>query len=257
MYNFRSPHYRYLSTAYIVFTLFSHHPLKIRISKSVFWLRPSLLNTSSFPLITRPLSHYLLSSHPQPYPTLAALHKMSTPGLGVNLRVAVKKDGSKLLDGSLANQTAVVNVPFDPVEDHDCVGLELFGTWCQPCIRFIPTLMKLSLTYKNIKILQIAQESPDKLKQFFKGVKVPYPVSAVTPEFWEELSNIIQLRGIPHFVLIRDGVIIFSGHPMEPTLEPLLKKVNAELEQIKKDKKAAQEAAPAAAVEVVVEASAE
>ena len=98
--------------------------------------------------------------------------------------------------------------------------------------------MQHAIKYKNIRILQISPESADKLKTFYKGVKALFSVSAVTQDLWEDISNVVNLRGIPHIILLRNGIPVFSGHPMEPELEPMMKKINAEIEEAKKAKAA-------------------
>lgn len=162
-------------------------------------------------------------------PTGMSQSGLQAQGVGKSLRDQTK------VDFDVKHQTAIVNTPFNPINE-ECAIIELFGTFCGPCIRLIPTLMQHALKYKNIPILQISAEDLPKLKKFYTGVKTPYSVSKVTPELWEDFSNFFNVRGIPHLVLLRKGVVMFSGHPMDPALEPLMKKLNQEVEEEKKAK---------------------
>ena len=150
-------------------------------------------------------------------------------GIGKSLR------DNKKISFDVSVQTPIANKPFDPIAS-ECAIIEAFSTWCGPCIRLIPVLMKHALHYKNIPILQISPEEPEKLKKFFGGVKVPNSVSAIPRELWDSFSDWFSIQGIPHLVVLHKGVAVFSGHPMDPELEPLLKKLNAQLEAEKKEK---------------------
>jgi len=156
---------------------------------------------------------------------------MSTPaGVGKNLR------GHAVVSLSVENQIKVVGELFDPVEE-PCAIVEVFGTWCPPCRAYIPTLMKHTLEFKNIKFLQVSNDDPKKLQDFYKGVKVPFVVSHLPAQVYEDFSNFFSIRGIPHVVILRNGVAAYSGHPMTEEFEKMLKKFNTEIENEKKEAK--------------------
>ena len=75
-----------------------------------------------------------------------------------------------------------------PVELNDYAGekltvLDFWATWCGPCIRSIPELIKISADYeeKGVAIVGINEDGPrnlSKVKPFVKSRRIPYPVLA-------------------------------------------------------------------------------
>lgn len=91
------------------------------------------------------------------------------------------------------------------------VYIDIWGTWCIPCVREIPALKKLEAAFRNedIHFVSISiNDEKEKLKQFIKendlkGIQLFAKNS--NAEFFDK----IQLQGVPRFILIdREGKII-------------------------------------------------
>ena len=65
----------------------------------------------------------------------------------------------KLIDGKTLDRKSIKN---------NLIVLNLWGTWCKPCLDEIPELNKLSLEFKNdqVKFLALATDKTVKLNKF-------------------------------------------------------------------------------------------
>jgi len=104
------------------------------------------------------------------------------------------------------------------------VVLDFWGAWCDPCKRSLPHLDELTETYEDQGLIAVLvstdaveQDTIDYLAQngFTRFVSIWEPGAKYTPiaTLYGVLSG--GDVGIPHtFVLDRQGVIRFAGHPM-------------------------------------------
>ena len=100
------------------------------------------------------------------------------------------------------------------------VFVDVFATWCPPCVRAIPTFRDLQLRYRNagLVILGIAFEHGDNangrrsyLEGFARQNSINYPVlDGGTPDqLGTALPGIGNFRGFPVEILIgRDGTVL-------------------------------------------------
>ena len=100
------------------------------------------------------------------------------------------------------------------------VFVDIFATWCPPCVRAIPTFSDLQMRYRNdgLVILGIAFEHGDNangrrsyLRGFAGQNAINYPVlDGGTPEqFSTALPGVGNVRGFPIEILIgRDGAVL-------------------------------------------------
>jgi thiol-disulfide isomerase/thioredoxin len=105
--------------------------------------------------------------------------------------------------------------------------LEFWATWCGPCIASIPHLNELWEQFKDNGVIVIGQDvwdSDEAVTPFVKkmGGKMTYrvalddkthdPDGLMSSIWWKRKIN---NHGIPHaFVINKDGVIAWIGHPM-------------------------------------------
>jgi thiol-disulfide isomerase/thioredoxin len=98
------------------------------------------------------------------------------------------------------------------------VVLEFWATWCPPCRQSIPHLSKLQAKYKDkVVVIGVSGEDKPVVEKFFKAQKdMKYRV-AVDDE--DKTAGIYMtgfgVNGIPHAFIIKEGKIIWHGHPME------------------------------------------
>ncbi len=139
---------------------------------------------------------------------------------------AVAKVGSPdftlaALDGSLVTLSSLKGKP---------VVIDFWGTWCGPCRKAVPELVKLydQFSPKGVTFLGIALNDPrDSLVKFQKDNSVPYPILLGT----NDVAKAYQVTGIPMTVLLdKEGQIVYHGVGFEPdsglkALERALNKV--------------------------------
>jgi thiol-disulfide isomerase/thioredoxin len=126
----------------------------------------------------------------------------------------------------------------EPIQSLDEKGkvymLELWATWCGPCIQIIPHIDAWHKKYqdKGLEIigLNIFEDNLDTVKAFVKaqGEQMNYRVAfsgGRGSAFEKNWLIPAGIQSIPHALLIKDGKIIFKNHPGmldEATLESML-----------------------------------
>ncbi|HRZ13691.1 MAG TPA: TlpA disulfide reductase family protein [Kiritimatiellia bacterium] len=105
--------------------------------------------------------------------------------------------------------------------------IEFWATWCPPCRKSIPHLNELQAKWKDQKvvIVGISDEPEETVRPFAEKMKMSYHVAIDTNRATVDVY-MKDVSGIPHaFVVNRDGVVVWSGHPMsglEETVDQLL-----------------------------------
>lgn len=109
---------------------------------------------------------------------------------------------------------------------------EFWATWCGPCLQAMPHMESLHQSIKDRKDIMIVgvnvmdQTPSDRLMGFLKSKKLTpsYAMAAddgrngpVSKHWLEPL----KINGIPHALAVRDGVLLWRGHPAELNLETL------------------------------------
>ena len=105
--------------------------------------------------------------------------------------------------------------------------LECWATWCGPCKGLIPHLDKLHDTYGEraleIIAMNVFEDDKQQVLQFVKemGEGMSYSVAYVGKDgaFEKDWLKAAGVVSIPHAFLVRNGDLIFSGHPTELTDE--------------------------------------
>lgn len=91
------------------------------------------------------------------------------------------------------------------------VIVNFWATWCPPCVKEMPALMKLREAYKarNFEIIGIALDTRDAVNAFIDPLGIDYPVLLAEQEgigLSQEYGN--QLGALPYSVIIdRQGLI--------------------------------------------------
>jgi thiol-disulfide isomerase/thioredoxin len=98
------------------------------------------------------------------------------------------------------------------------VLVDLWATWCGPCVAAMPELVALQEKYKdkNFEIigLDIDEETPEQIKAFAQTKNLNYPLGYADDKLEYEFYKVTRLQAIPQSILInRNGkmVGIFPG----------------------------------------------
>ena len=98
--------------------------------------------------------------------------------------------------------------------------IELWGTWCAPCIKNIPKLTAIQAKYANkgLRVIGYSWEDPDKVKKFMEkmGEQMKYILVNDRDEiFLKEVAEKREMvESFPYtFVIDGIGKLIWSGNP--------------------------------------------
>jgi len=148
----------------------------------------------------------------------------------------------------------------DAVKSFDEKGkvymLELWATWCGPCVAIIPHVNDLHKKYTDKGLVVVGMNVwEDKIElptNFLKkqGDAMSYRVAYSDGTKGDFATNWLKpagVKGIPHAFLIKDGIILYSGHPgqlEDSSIEAMLAgKYDAAAEATKQEAAAKEEAA--------------
>jgi thiol-disulfide isomerase/thioredoxin len=96
------------------------------------------------------------------------------------------------------------------------VLLDFWATWCEPCLRMMPTLHDLYGEWhgKGVEFVGINSDGPmttaDEVRAFLRARPLPYP--AVVDD--HDVGELYRVSRLPHMVLVgRDGLVrhVFTG----------------------------------------------
>lgn len=102
---------------------------------------------------------------------------------------------------------------------HDkIVVVEFWATWCPPCRASIPHLKKMNEEFKskNVVFISLTDEPKNKVEPFAEKAGMNWLVG-----MGSRTSNDYGVTGIPHAFIIKEGKVLWSGHPMAGLEEKL------------------------------------
>lgn len=92
--------------------------------------------------------------------------------------------------------------------------------WCPHCKREVPKLSETYTKYngKGLKMVGLTKQTRDVTDQqvtdFIKETKVNYPIAK---EQGDSMSQAYGVRGIPAAAVVKDGKVVWRGHPAKIT----------------------------------------
>ena len=97
--------------------------------------------------------------------------------------------------------------------------VEFWATWCPPCLTSIPHLTAMQKRYKEhgVNIIGISDEPLKTVEPFVKkmGDKMEYIVAIDDNDITSrEYMGRYGIGGIPHAFVVKDGTVVWHGHPM-------------------------------------------
>ena len=96
--------------------------------------------------------------------------------------------------------------------------VEFWATWCPPCRTSIPHLTEIQEKYEDrgVKIVGISNEDLATVKPFVKkmGDKMAYTVAIDAGGTSKGYMTKYGINGIPHAFVVKDGAVVWHGHPM-------------------------------------------
>ena len=103
--------------------------------------------------------------------------------------------------------------------------LECWASWCGPCVRAMPHVESLWQTLKDEGIHIIGVNVSDRLKNdqivaFLQKQPVP-PTYPIVVDRTNLLRQTLNFQGIPYACAVRNGVVVWTGHPGSLTAERL------------------------------------
>ena len=129
------------------------------------------------------------------------------------------------------NMLDVNGEPYDAGQLEDkVVFLNLWATWCPPCVGEMPGIQKLYDTYKddpNVEFILLSNESPEIIKSFVNEKDYDFPVFSNK----QQLHPIFESQSIPTtFLISKDkkivvkevGAMDWGGKTMQAFIDDLL-----------------------------------
>jgi thiol-disulfide isomerase/thioredoxin len=94
--------------------------------------------------------------------------------------------------------------------------MNFWATWCEPCVEEIPIFAKFRKNRKNVTVIGISMDEPEKQEQvirFIKQYKMNYRVAIWTGDNFENMVNSIDPKWngpIPATFIFQKGKLIYS-----------------------------------------------
>ncbi len=130
------------------------------------------------------------------------------------------------LDGSTVDLATLI-------EGKKAILFDFWASWCGPCIRLMPELVKKHevLAPQGVVVAGLNTDDEEPLTEAQQtreahGMEMPWLVEDEA----QTMSDLLMINSIPHMALIApDGRLLWSGHPMDDSLETALEELGVSL----------------------------
>jgi len=115
-------------------------------------------------------------------------------------------------EGVVAPDFTVTTIDGSEVRLSDLKGkmvfVDVWATWCPPCIEAIPHLSELAQEYEKegVVVLGLSTDGEDELEEFLEDEPAAYKMAAIDSDFPEPFGTVQALPTL--FVIDRNGVIV-------------------------------------------------
>lgn len=107
--------------------------------------------------------------------------------------------------------------------------IDMWASWCGPCLRMLPGLKKINEKYKDrgLQIIGVSLDtSPDIWKKAYTKHELPWEQLRATDGLNSDICQQYFVKGIPNIILIgQDGKIILTGPMDDLYLEQIFRQI--------------------------------
>ncbi len=113
--------------------------------------------------------------------------------------------------------------------------VDFFGTWCVPCIKAIPQLVKMQEKFKDkLTVILVSNEEEARLQKFLAARKdFAFPIVSDADN---SITNLFQPPAYPYTVILKDGKIIAITEAEKITDEAITNWMKGEKQPIEEQK---------------------
>lgn len=136
------------------------------------------------------------------------------------------------LDGNIISSKEAINLVMSK-SNNEVVIIHFWATWCPPCIKELPQLLKAYTNYKGIKpglIMVAVDKDPKLVKEFInkslpKETALPKSVLSLLDKTNQLLFKSTGNNAVPYSLLVKDNKIIYYNRGAQDWLKkPLIPK---------------------------------
>ena len=99
------------------------------------------------------------------------------------------------------------------------VLIDVWATWCGPCRRTMPEIQKWHDRYHKRGLAVLGVNIEGRLPQVFQYIdqnRYTFPVLFDEGNWQSQITKLYGVKGIPRsFLIDRQGMLVWAGHPME------------------------------------------